>query len=243
MYFKKVNYNSNKDMFNFLINHFSYPTMNSWNGVTSIANNVKVYNIPVLDDAKALEALEEDNYQSINLAIKDWEEDHPGYEVFFNGRSGGYLVLGNKRNNSHVFAEEFYSPCEYINANNPYEAWKEDVREYYGSLKEYQPNLIEQVKLVQDFDKLCDDLVDLTKLLISELEKRKSLTRKYSATLRFQRYHYETLEDLKLHMLDMKRRNYSVWEWDPDELWVEYEMNEGIDSEIVLEKEGEEDFI
>lgn len=243
MYFKKVNYNSNKDMFNFLINHFTYPTMNSWNRVTSIANNVKVYNIPDLDDAKALEALEEDNYASINLAIEDWEHAHPGYEVFFNGRSGGYLVLGNKGNNRHVFSGEFYSPYEYVNAKHPYEDWKEDVREYYGSLKEYKPILIEQVKLVQDFDKLCDDLVDLTKSLISELEKRKSLTRKYSATLRFQRYHYETLEDLKLHMLDMKRRNYSVWEWDPDELWVEYEMNEAINSEIVLEKEGEEDFI
>lgn len=243
MYFKKVNYNSNKEMFDFLVNHFTYPTMNSWNGLRSIANNVKLYNIPDLDTNKALEALEEDQYQSINIAIEDWEKDHPGYEVFFNGRSGGYLVLGNKNNNCHVFSGEFYSPYEYVNAKHPYEDWKEDVQEYYGSLKEYKHILIEQVKLVQDFDKLCDDLVDLTKTLIFDLEKRKSLTKKYSATLRFQRYHYDTLEDLKLHMLDMKRGGYRVNEWDQDELWVEYEMNESINSEIVLEEEGEEDFI
>ncbi len=239
MYFKYVNHNSDKEMFDFLINHFTYPTMNSWNGTRSIANNVKVYNIPELDTNKALEALEEDEYASINLAIKDWEEDHPGYEVYFNGRSGGYLVLKHSSTNNCVFYADPNSPLHYDN----YEDWKEDVRRDWGSLKAYHPTLVKQTKLIQAFDQLCDDLIALTKGLIDYMEKRKSLTRKYSATLRFQRYHYETLEDLKLHMLDMKRRNYRVWEWDPDELWVEYEMNEAIDSEIVLEEEGEEDFI
>lgn len=235
MYYKKVNYNSNKEMFDFLVNHFTYSTLNSWNGLRSIANNVKVYNIPDIDSREALQALEEDNYFSINQAIEDWEDDHPGYKVGFNGRSGGYLVLYNNYNNGHCFESDSNTPCAY----DDYESWKEDVQEYWGSLKAYQPSLIEQVKIVQEFDQLCDNLVALTKSLIEDMKRRQSLTRKYTATLRFQRYYYETEEDLKLHMLDMKRRGYSVYEYSLEDLYAEYEMNEEISSEVVLEEEGE----
>lgn len=242
MYYKKVNYNSDKEMFEFLTNHFEYDTMNSWNGCRSIANNVKVYNIPDLDSREALKVLEEDNYFSINRALEDWAADHPGYEVGFNGRSGGYLVLYKTGTNKHaLISDDSDSPCNY--RPQDYEAWKNDIRNDYGSLKNYHNILVGQVKLVQEFDQLCDDLVALTKALIEEMHKRESLTRKYSATLRFQRYYYDTVEDLKLHMLDMKRRNYSVWEWSEEELFAEYEMNESIESEIVLDEEGDEDFV
>ena len=30
------------------------------------------------------------------MMIEDWEAEHEGYEVSFNGRSGGYLVLYSK---------------------------------------------------------------------------------------------------------------------------------------------------
>lgn len=238
MYYKDVDYNSFEEMFNFLVNHFEYDTMNSWNQMRSIAHNVKVYNLPV-DSSDALKALEEDNYFTINQMIEDWEADHPGTSVGFNGRSGGYLVLGSSKHHGHIFKDEYLSPCNY----DSYESWKEDVETYYESLDNFKPILEDEVKLVQEFDKLCDDLVEQVKFLIEEMHKREALTRKYSATLRFQRYYYDTLEDLKLHMLDMKRRGYSVWEYSEEDLFAEYEMNEGIESEIVLEQEGDEDFI
>ena len=52
MYYKSVDLNNNKACFDFLTNHFEYDTMNSWNGCRSIANNVKVYNIPDIDDGE-----------------------------------------------------------------------------------------------------------------------------------------------------------------------------------------------
>ena len=213
--------------------------MNSWNGLRSIANNVKIYNLPGINYEDAMKALEEDEYIIINRTIEDWEDDHPGYKVCFNGRSGGYLVLYNNHNNCHAFDPDHNSPCEYDN----YEYWKEDVREDWGSLKAYHPQLVQQVKIVQEFDKLCDDLVEVLKDLIKDMHDREARTHKYTATLRFQRYHYDTIKDMQYHMLDMKRRGYSVWECDKDDLWAEYEMNEGIESEITLEEEGEEEFI
>ena len=239
MYYKSVDLNSNKACFDFLSNHFVYPTLNSWNGLKSIANNVKVYNIPELDDGEALQALQEDDYQSINQALRDWEEEHPDYAVGFNGRSGGYLVLYSKHHNCHCFQSHDGSPCFY----EDYEEWKKDTREYWGSLKAYHSELVKQVKLVQSFDQLCDSLVALTKELIADMHKRESLTRHYECTLRFQRFYYDTIEDLKLHMLDMKRRGYSVWEWSEEDLFAEYEMNEAVESDIVLEEEGDEDFV
>lgn len=242
MYYKKVDLTSNKAMFEFLTNHFTYDTMNSWNGLRSIANNVKVYNIPDLDDREALEALEDDDYFSINEAIKDWEDDHPGYKVGFNGRSGGYLVLYSSDHNGHCFKGESCSPCHY----KTYDEWRSAVKDGWGSLKAFHPTLIKEVKLVQEFDQLCDDLVALTKSLIEDMKRRKALTKSYSATLRFQRYHYDTVEDMKLHMLDMKRRGYSVWEYsdsDSDGIYAEYEMNESIESEITLDEEGDEEFV
>ena len=239
MYYKDVNYKSNKAMYEFLVNHFTYDTMNSWNRLKSIANNVKLYNLPGIDVQEALEALERDDYFSINETIRDWEADHPGYKVGFNGRSGGYLVLYNNYNNEHCFKSDMWYVGDYVS----YEAWKEDVKRGYGTLKDYQPNLIEEVKIVQEFDKLCDDLIEVLKEMIVNMRDEKARTHSYSATLRFQRYYYDTLEDLKLHMLDMKRRGYSVYEYSQEDLYAEYEMNEAINSEVVLEQEGDEDFV
>ncbi|HHX67495.1 MAG TPA: hypothetical protein GX708_05490, partial [Gallicola sp.] len=79
-FYKKVNKNSNREMFNFLKNHYVYYTLNSWNGLKSIANNVKVYNLFTSDvDYDILEMLDVDDYFTINSAIKDWETENSGY--------------------------------------------------------------------------------------------------------------------------------------------------------------------
>ena len=79
--------------------------------------------------------------------------DHPGYEVSFNGRTGGYLVLTDKGSNNHVLPQ---AVCDC----DTYEDYKDYCREYFGSVKANRWELVEYTKLVQDFDRLCDKLRD-----------------------------------------------------------------------------------
>lgn len=170
MFYKtNIDITNDKQMFNFIVNHFTYYTMNSWNRARSIANNVKLYNLGLSGDwCTALNLLESDNYFTINSMIGDWEADHPGYKVGFNGRSGGYLVLYNRAGGSVIPDTLDYES---------YEDYKADMRDYYGSVKANRDELVEFVKLVRDFDKLCDELRDYVdglstlKFEVVEMEK------------------------------------------------------------------------
>ena len=173
MFYQKVNKNNNKEMFEFLKNHFTYFTGNSWNLNESIANNVKVYNLGL--DYEILNILQVDNYSTINTMIEDWELQHNGYKVGFNGRSDGYLVLYN--DNNMKSALDYY-----VDSNDTYEEFKEDIQNNYGGLKWYKDTLREQVELVQDFDKLCDDLLDECEYMLENykiVEKERQVTQKY----------------------------------------------------------------
>ena len=160
-YQKGVDICNTKSMFNFLNNHFMYDTMNSWNGLKSIANNVKIYNLKLEgDEWQALAALERDDYFTVNDMIEDWEYEHKYYRVGFNGRSGGYLVLYNKDNNRCVIPDRLIG-------YDSYEDFKEDYK-YYGTMEDAKYELREYVELVRDFDKLCDKIRDY----VNELSKR-----------------------------------------------------------------------
>jgi hypothetical protein len=151
-YVKGIDITNDKQMFNFLKDHYQYYTMNSWNGLMSIANNVKVYKLNLSGNCyNALTFLQDDDYFVVNMMIEDWEAEHRGYKVGFNGRSGGYLVLYNADNNRTVLPDE-------VDYNDTYEGYKEMCREYFGSVKAARYKLVEMVKLVQDFDRLCDQL-------------------------------------------------------------------------------------
>ena len=174
MFYKSVNKRNNKAMFEFLKDHFKYSTMNSWNRLYSIANNVKVYNIGL--DYKILELLELDNYETINRYLEEWEAENNGYKVGFNGRSCGYLVLYNDNNNNSVLDY-------YVDTNDTYEDFKEDIKNNYGGLKYYHEELVRQVELVQSFDKLCDDLLEECKYMLEHckvVEKEEIVTRKHN---------------------------------------------------------------
>ena len=149
-----VDITNDKQMFNFLRDHFEYYTLYSWNGLKSVANNVKLYNLNLSGDwSVALSLLEAGEYEDISMMIMDWEREHPGYEVQFNGRCGGYLVLTNKGSNRHVLPEEITDSVDY-------EDYKTYCREYLGSVKMNRRVLVDYVTLVRDFDKLCDELRD-----------------------------------------------------------------------------------
>lgn len=155
MFYKTgVDITNDKQMFNFLRDHFEYYTLNSWNGLKSIANKVKLYDLNLSGDwAVALSLLEAGEYDTISMMIHDWERENPGYEVTFNGRCGGYLVLTDKNSNRHVLPEEITDSVDY-------DDYKEYCREYLGSVKMNRMVLVDYVTLVRSFDKLCDELRD-----------------------------------------------------------------------------------
>jgi hypothetical protein len=151
-YIKGIDITNDKQMFEFINNHFRYYTANSWNRGRSIAHNVKIYNLGLSGDHwTALTFLQDDDYFVVNMMIEDWETEHRGYKVGFNGRSGGYLVLYNAAGGSAI-----PDTLDYDN----YEDYKADMRDYYGSVKANRNELRDFVKVVQDFDRLCDEIRD-----------------------------------------------------------------------------------
>ena len=188
MFYKTgVDITNDKQMFNFLKEHFEYYTCNSWNGLRSIANNVKLYNLGLSGDwCVALSLLEADDYDTVTMIIHDWERKHPGYSVGFNGRSGGYLILGNKGNASHVLPDE-------ITESVDYDEYKRYCRDYLGSVKMNRKVLVDYTKLVQDFDRLCDELRDycdhLSKHSLELIEMQKAVEE-------FNRQYYPDLDYL-----------------------------------------------
>lgn len=150
-----------KSMWEFLHNHFHYSTLNSWNCLESIANNVKLYNLKLEGDwAVALSYLmDEWDAGGLQLAIDEeiklFESEHPCYRAYFNGRSNGYLILGNADNNLSILPE-----ClDY----DSYEDFKSDIKDYniYGKVSDYAYELRQAVEIVREFDKLCDRLRDI----------------------------------------------------------------------------------
>jgi hypothetical protein len=147
--------------------------MSSWNRLYSIANNVKVHNLELSGNCwTALSLLENGEYDTISYMIDDWRRCHPGYEVYFNGRSNGYLILKDTDYNGHMLPESILD-------SETYEDYKEYCREYFGSVKANREELVRFTKLVQSFDKLCDELRDycdrLSNLKFEVIEMEKSV--------------------------------------------------------------------
>ena len=163
-----------KSMFNYINNHFTYFTMNSWNQLKSIANNVKLYNLDLDGDyCNAIDFIFDEcdsgSLQSqINDMIYDWEREHPGYVLGFNGRSSGYLVIYNKDRDGHTNCRSIVPDC--LLGYDTYKEWKASVKEswYDECIKDYIPILRETTKVIRDFDKLCDEL----RLLVNDYSKQ-----------------------------------------------------------------------
>lgn len=191
-YITGIDISSDKQMFNFLKDHFQYYTMNSWNRLKSIAHNVKIYNLKLSGDHwTALTFLQDDDYFVVNMMIEDWEAEHPGYKVGFNGRSGGYLVLYSDSSNCCVLPEDV-DECE------SYEEYKRYCREYYGSVKANRWDLVRTVKLVQDFDRLCDEIRDY----VDDLSNRNFLIEAMKESVeRFNEQYADDLEYLEFEPL------------------------------------------
>lgn len=149
MFESKIDMRSRKAMVKFLMEHFRYDTMNSWNQCTSYANNVKLYNLNIDKDLmnKAYDFIDAecDDYQfEINDAINTFEIE-TGYTVGFNGRSSGYIVLYDADIDKDG---KRFVRISSIDRYEDFEDW---------SLAEIK----KRVKLVQRFDALCDEMRDI----------------------------------------------------------------------------------
>ena len=92
-----VDLRSRKEMTDYLRNHFRYSTMNSWNQATSYACNLKIYRLGLNAEieAKLYDMLDTQEFYFARQELLDmFNEEHQFlWQVGFNGRSGGYLVL------------------------------------------------------------------------------------------------------------------------------------------------------
>ena len=161
MFYKTgVDIASVKSMWHFLKNHFTYSTMNSWNGMKSIAHNVKLYNLKLDGDwTVALQFLHDEMdtgclQMFIDDEIREFSRENPGYVVGFNGRSGGYLVLYNSDNYRTVLPD-----C--VDQYDTYEDFKLDCKDYGYRISDYYRELRDITLVVREFDKLCDRIRDL----------------------------------------------------------------------------------
>lgn len=136
-----------KEMVEYLVNHFRYDTMNSWNRGTSYAANLKIHRvIPHNLQDKVFEMMDTDYfYSEINDFINQWDKRQGYmYQAGFNGRSGGYLVMYNGLIKDGKV--ECY-PGQSIDQDEDFEDWSfEDIKN--------------RVKLVQSFDKLAQDIIN-----------------------------------------------------------------------------------
>ena len=146
IYQQKVDTRSKKAMLDFLQHHYRYYTMNSWNRLDSFAHIVKLHTLQMpempqeqVDVAWALiEGIDCPDYeQAVHDLINEFTQE-TGYTAYFNGRSSGYIVM---RSTPHPITNR----CEPTPDSSDFNDMSMD-------------ELREWVKLVQRFDKLCDDI-------------------------------------------------------------------------------------
>lgn len=188
-FFEKVDFRSRKAMTEFLTEHFRYSTMNSWNGSTSYANCLKIHHLgfppEILDQLFGMIQID-DFYYEINELIDIFGESHAySWQADFNGRSGGYLVLYQGGLEPSGYQSRCYE-CGQLNYKSVKETGSNvcgkcgtkarvDFKEPHMrrwtkpglSTDQYEDfsdwdmsDLRDRVKLIQEFDLLCDSIVD-----------------------------------------------------------------------------------
>ncbi|OGR06456.1 MAG: hypothetical protein A2511_03855 [Deltaproteobacteria bacterium RIFOXYD12_FULL_50_9] len=127
----KVDLRSKESMLAYLKSHFRYNTMNSWNGSTSYAHNVKLNRfVPheLMNDAYELLSADSAQYHNeIEDVFTDFAFEHNYcYQIGFNGRSAGYLVLyrGERKRFEH---KSICRSCGQRNFKKVHEAAPDDT--------------------------------------------------------------------------------------------------------------------
>lgn len=193
---QRVDKRSRKEMTDYLSNHFRYNTMNSWNHSTSYACNMKLYNLGL--DRETEDKLWDliqvpEFYDRLRDVIDAFDRQHNYlWQAGWNGRSGGYLVLyqgGSKLSKYRSYCtrcgqKNFTSVAEtgtrcgvcnkearvdYIKPPMQifsYPGQAVDMDEDFEDWSMYE--LRQQTELVQEFDRLADDIVTEALRIASE---------------------------------------------------------------------------
>lgn len=187
LFSRRVDKRSREDMTAYLSNHFRYDTMNSWNRSTSYACNMKLYNLGLDRETenKLWDLIQvPEFYDRLNELVKDFGRQHNYlWQAGWNGRSGGYLVLyqgGTKSSEyrsycTHCGQKNYRSVAETgtrcgvcneetrIDYSKPplqifsYPGRGVDMDEDFEDWSIYE--LKQRTELVQEFDRLADDIV------------------------------------------------------------------------------------
>ncbi|VGO13665.1 hypothetical protein PDESU_02222 [Pontiella desulfatans] len=187
-FYEKVDMRSREAMIQYLENHFRYSSMNSWNRSTSYANCVKIHRLDLtaVQMEQAWGMLEcEDVSDAIQNLIRKWSMEREWcWQVGFNGRSSGYLVLyqgGLDYKNAHTARCDMCGkqtwhkqdvPCTTDWCDGTLRVLPKPIPQivtYPGRGLDENEEFVEwdmeklrdRVKLVQEFDRLCGDIVTM----------------------------------------------------------------------------------
>ena len=182
-----VDKRSRTDMIAYLSNHFRYSTMNGWNCSTSYACNMKLYNLGLDRETenKLWNLIQvPEFYDRLRDVINMFDQQHDYlWQAGWNGRSGGYLVLyqgGTKPSKyrsyctrcgqkNYTSIAETGTRCGVCNKEARVDYIKPplqifsypgkgvDMDEDFGDWSIYE--LKQRTELVQEFDRLADDIV------------------------------------------------------------------------------------
>lgn len=173
MFYKEIDKNNKDQMIDYLVNHFRYYTMNSWNQAKSYANNVKIYNLD-LTDSERDKFMEIYNDEDLSPAITDIISTHinefqtkTGYSAGLNGRSYGYMVLYDTKLDLQT-RQIIVTPGQSIDTP----LTREDIESYEENYSEEDVMswLRDRTTLVQQFDMMCDDILTDIKNLMDEYD-------------------------------------------------------------------------
>lgn len=158
---KEVDLKNDEAVFKYLKKHPRYFLMNSWNRLQTFAQNIKIYNLGVdreisdklfdlLDvDSPDVKFIFEDNIEFFN-------EENPGYTIYTNGRSGGYMILAPNENRSNF--------CDMVDTVNNYDTLN-DLKEDYD-FEEFRT----LAETVMNFDRACDNIIQAVVSLAENCE-------------------------------------------------------------------------
>ena len=189
MFYKEVDKRYRETMTKFLRQHFRYNTMNSWNRSTSYANCIKLYKVDKPEDIDSDIWWEMIGITEWQEKLSDLLEDFGRrydwlWQAGINGRNSGYVVLYR----GGIKPSGYKSYCSHCGQKN-YEAVPEGQKGICGrcdakarvnfkqthmqiftwpgkSIDEHEnfegwtlSQIRQRVELVQEFDKLCTDIV------------------------------------------------------------------------------------
>jgi len=160
---KKVDLENRRSMIDFLTNHYRYYTLNSWNRSHSYAHNIKIRNLPINSKQKdkLFEMIEtSDFWYAINGKICNFEIENDGWTVGFNGRSGGYIVLYQRK----LENGREYITSKGVDEEMDFEDWVDE-------------DLVDRVKIITKFDKLCDDILETVRYLLDTYDVKEKTIR------------------------------------------------------------------